>query len=255
MNIILDAGSGLRELGLKLAKFMPLKVTFFFSHVHWDHIQGFPFFIPGFVPGNEFTLYGPKLNRRARTSVLRLALRNQQKDLNFPVQLSNMPAKMTFSDLEEGEIVEIEGDGCSFKITPGKLNHPGGCFGYRIEEHRDGKVRTFVYATDTEHIEEGLNPSLQALAKDADLLFYDAQYTLDEYEGKGCMSRKGWGHSTWLRGIQEARAANVPQLLLTHHDPLHDDWAVARIENDARKEGLRTGMTVAAACEGMEVEL
>lgn len=254
--VIFDGGSGLRTLGLNLAKEMPIQATFFFSHVHWDHIQGFPFFVPGFVPGNTFVLYGPNLNTTPgfMGSVLERALRSQQEGLNFPVQLSDMPAKMTFNDLDDGASVVLEGEGSRLTITSGALNHPGGCFGYRIEEQTGREIKTFVYATDTEHFNK-TNPRLQKLARKADILFYDGQYTEDEYNGKAGMPRKGWGHSTWYRGIIEAQEAGVRHLLLTHHDPLHDDWAVARIENDARREGMKTGLSVSAAFEGLEIDI
>jgi phosphoribosyl 1,2-cyclic phosphodiesterase len=254
--VILDGGSGLRSLGLQLAKEMPVKATFFFSHVHWDHIQGFPFFIPGFVPGNSFDLYGPNINRQPGFvgSVLERALRAQQESLNFPVQLSDMPAKMTFTDLEDGATVVLQGRDSKLVITSASLNHPGGCFGYRIEEHTSEGIKTFVYATDTEHLARN-NPKIQKLARGAQVLFYDAQYTEDEYHGKVGMPRKGWGHSTWNRGIAEAREAGVGHLMLTHHDPLHDDWAVARIENDARREGLKFDIQVTAAYEGLDLDV
>lgn len=254
--VILDAGSGLRSLGLELAKEMPVKATFFFSHVHWDHIQGFPFFIPAFSPGNHFDMYGPNLSRQPGFvgSLLERALRNQQESLNFPVQLSDMPAKMTFTDLEDGAQVEVEGAGAKLVVTAASLNHPGGCFGYRIAEHRNGTVKTFVYATDTEHLAKS-NPRIQKLARQADLLLYDAQYTEDEYNGLKGIPRKGWGHSTALQGIEEAVEAGAKHLLLTHHDPLHDDWEVGRIENEARREGLKVGLKVTAAYEGMEIEI
>jgi len=254
--IILDGGSGLRSLGMQLAREMPIKASFFFSHVHWDHIQGFPFFIPGFVPGNVFDLYGPKLNRQEGIPgpVLERALRAQQESLNFPVQLCDMPAKMNFSDIDDGSSVELQGSESKVIVTCGALNHPGGCFGYRVEEVREGESKVFCYATDTEHFAQ-FNPILQKLAKNANLLFYDAQYNEDEYNGRVGMSRKGWGHSTWNQGIAESREAGVQHLLLTHHDPLHDDWAVARIENDARREGLKYGLPVSAAYEGLEVNI
>ena len=254
--VILDGGSGLRSLGLSLAKEMPVKATFFFSHVHWDHIQGFPFFIPGFVPGNSFDLYGPNINRQPGFvgSVLERALRAQQESLNFPVQLSDMPAKMTFTDLEDGATVVLQGTDAKLVITSASLNHPGGCFGYRIEEHTKDGVKVFVYATDTEHLARN-NPKIQKLARGAQVLFYDAQYTEDEYHGKVGMPRKGWGHSTWTRGLAEAREAGVNHLMLTHHDPLHDDWAVARIENDARREGIKFNIEVNAAYEGLELDV
>jgi phosphoribosyl 1,2-cyclic phosphodiesterase len=254
--LILDGGSGLRTLGLNLAREMPIKATFFFSHVHWDHIQGFPFFVPGFVPGNQFTLYGPNINTTPgfMGSVLERALRGQQEGLNFPVQLSDMPAKMVFNDLADGATVTLESDEAKITVTSGALNHPGGCFGYRIEEHSAAGERIFVYATDTEHLNK-TNPRLQKLARNADVLFYDGQYTEDEYLGRVGMPRKGWGHSTWKHGIVEATEAGAKHLLLTHHDPLHDDWAVARIENDARREGMKTDLKVSAAYEGLEIVL
>jgi phosphoribosyl 1,2-cyclic phosphodiesterase len=254
--VVLDAGSGLRALGLQLAKEMPIKAAFFFSHVHWDHIQGFPFFIPAFVRGNTLDLYGPRHKHHAELSgsIVERALRNQQESLNFPVQLSDMPAAMTFTDLDDGARVVLQSAESRIEVIAGALNHPGGCFGYRIEEHRGGEVRAFAYATDTEHM-EGRNPTLQKLAHQAEMLFYDAQYTEDEYHGRSGMSHKGWGHSTWTQGLAEAKEAGVKHLVLTHHDPLHDDWDVARIENEARREGTKLGIQVSAAQEGMEMEV
>lgn len=262
--IILDGGSGLRALGMKLAREMPLKATFFFSHLHWDHIQGFPFFIPAFNPNCSFDLYGPRLSpyNFGPISLLEQSLRMQQASFNFPVHVSEMKSSLNFKDLIVGQRIEIPAERSRFVITSGALTHPGGCFGYRVDEHRPGigdapgSVKSFVFATDTEHHENGvLNPELQTLAKGADVLLYDAQYTLDEYEGRSGAPRKGWGHSTYLHGIQEARGAGIKKLLLTHHDPLHDDWAVARIENDARREGMKFGLNVAAAFEGMQLVL
>ncbi len=254
--LIFDGGSGLRSLGMWLQPTMPVHATFFFSHLHWDHIQGFPFFTPAYVPGNSFDMHGPKLcnNGNSGASLLEDALRHQQSHYNFPVELSNMPAKMKISDMDEGQCVELAGTESKLKVTCGKLNHPGGCFGYRIEEHRGDSVKTFVFTTDFEHFDEPC-PSLQKLAKGADILLYDSQYTPEQYDGVGGNSRKGWGHSTYLHGIREAREAGVRRLLLTHHDPLHDDWALARIETEARREGIIEGIEVQAAYEGMWINL
>lgn len=255
-TVILDGGSGLRTLGLELARAMPCEASFFFSHLHWDHIQGFPFFVPGFVKGNTFTLYGPQLANAGGSSrsMLEYALRMQQADVNFPVKLSQMSATLKLDSIACGQTLEFKGSQSVLRVTAEALNHPGGCFGYRLEEVREDGSRSFVYATDTEH-GDTLNPSLQKLARQADILLYDAQYTEEEYLGHGGISHKGWGHSTWLRGIMEASAAGVKHLYLTHHDPLHDDWAVARIESDARKEGLKTGLPVTAAKEGTRLVL
>ncbi|MEI6235419.1 MAG: MBL fold metallo-hydrolase [Planctomycetota bacterium] len=252
--IILDGGSGLRSLGMWLNPAEAVHGTFFFTHLHWDHIQGFPFFRPAFIKGNTFDMYGPKFEDRKGASLLEEALRNQQQHYNFPIELSQMPARMNITDIEVGQSIELKGKSSTIRVTSGKLNHPGGCFGYRIEEHRPDGIKTFVMATDNEHLPE-INPSLQTLAKDADILLYDGQYTLDEYEGFAGPPKRGWGHSTFVHGIREAKAANVKRLLLTHHDPLRDDWAVARLENEARREGVAAGIDVSAAHEGMSIDL
>jgi phosphoribosyl 1,2-cyclic phosphodiesterase len=254
--IIIDAGSGLRPLGLELAKEMPLEAVFFFSHLHWDHIQGFPFFIPGFASGNHLRMYGPEFKAAGGSgrSLLEYALRTQQADVNFPVQLSGMAAKLEFASIKDGENVELRGTSSTLRITAGALNHPGGCFGYRFEEQGADSSKAFVYATDTEHLGQP-NPKLQKLARKATYLYYDAQFTEEEYLGQNGVSHKNWGHSTWRQGLVEAQAAGVKHLLLGHHDPWHDDWAVASIESAARQEGLKSGLAVSAAYEGMEIVL
>lgn len=248
---ILDAGTGLRNLGLELAQQLPVQASFFFSHVHWDHIQGFPFFIPNFDRQSSFNLYGrcqPALQDFSGSTVAN-ALLLQQQSLNFPVALNQMGAQLHFFKIEPGKPVELKGAHGKLVVTAGELTHPGGCYGYRIEAHGTGKPKVFVFATDTEHSER-ICPALQDLARGADLLFYDAQYTPEEYP-----HYTGWGHSTWQHGLRECAAAGVKRLLLTHHDPLRDDWALARIETDARQEGRKVNIEVHAAREGMEIEL
>lgn len=255
--LIIDGGSGLRLLGLELTQRpAPIHATFIFSHVHWDHIQGFPFFVPAFRKGNRFDLWGPKLvNTQGFVgSILEKTLRGQQEDLNFPVQLRDMPAEMVFNDLDENQSLEIRGRRGFLRITAHPLNHPGGCFGYRIEEHLpDHPVRVFAFATDTEHFTT-LNPSVQSLMRNADLVLYDSQYTDEEYQGKNGsgMARHGWGHSTWSWGLKEGQAAGIKHLLLHHHDPLHDDAMIAKIEAQAQEEGARLGIRVHAAAQGAE---
>jgi phosphoribosyl 1,2-cyclic phosphodiesterase len=257
-TIILDSGSGLRLLGLHLeAQQTPLHASFFFSHVHWDHIQGFPFFTPGFKRENSFNLYGPKLSPSVGFvgSILEKALRGQQEDLNFPVQLRDMPAEMNFRDLDEEESITISGGSTTLKIHSRALNHPGGCFGYRVEEHVEGQpMRVFTFCTDHEHTGE-CHPGVQFLAHQADLFLYDAQYTPEEYAGSGQEnSRRGWGHSTWEWGLKEAEAAGVKQLLLHHHDPLHDDESIACIEASAQKAAEALKVNVQAAVQNQVFE-
>ena len=209
--IILDAGSGLRLLGIDLMDNGQMKgdghCSFFFSHVHWDHIQGIPFFLPAYIKGNCFDFYGsPNVN-----TSLKDVLVHQQQFLNFPVEFGEMPATSTFSALKDGETVNIG----SAEVTGKKLQHPGGVFAYRVEE----KGKSIVYATDTEHYSV-MDWRLVELAKEADVLIYDCNFTPEEYETK---RRVGWGHSTYEEGIKVAKEAGVKEFHMFHHDPLHSD--------------------------------
>ena len=237
--LIFDGGTGLRLLGKKLLPEMPITAHMFFSHVHWDHIQGFPFFDPAFVPGNVFHLYGG--NNVSRT--LGETLAGQMDHPNFPVSLTVMAAKMTFRDLDEGESVEVDdGAGGKVTITNARGNHPQGVYAFRVEHA--GKV--FVYATDTEHYEGRMDDKLLALARGADVFVYDAQYTPEEYGAK-----KGWGHSTYEEGARIAKAAGARQLVLFHHDPSQNDTAVREKEARARK----LFPNAIAAHEGLSIDV
>ncbi len=238
--IILDAGSGLRQFGLDLMQkgFFEGKgkCSFFFSHVHWDHIQGIPFFLPAYIKGNNFNLYGtPNVH-----TTLEDVMAHQQHYLNFPVEFKEMPATFNFCDLKDGETVTI-GD---TTITNKKLNHPGGVFAYRVEQ--GGK--SMVYATDTEHYSV-LDWRLVDLCKEADLLIYDCNFTPEEYRDK---RRIGWGHSTYEEGIKIVKEAGVKQFHLFHHDPLHsDDFLEEEILKPAQKLFKNSHL----AKEGWEFEI
>jgi len=210
--LIFDGGTGLRLLGNQLLKEMPLEAHIFFSHVHWDHIQGFPFFIPAFVRGNVIHLYGG-LNV-SRT--LEETLAGQMDFPSFPVHLTEMGAKLTFNDLAEGQELRIEGD---VRITNARGNHPNGVYAYRV----DYNGKSVVYATDTEHYSI-VDPKLKRLCQDCDVLIYDAMYTPEEYAGQtGSGPKTGWGHSTFVDAVALAKAANVKKLVLHHHDPMQTD--------------------------------
>jgi phosphoribosyl 1,2-cyclic phosphodiesterase len=244
--LIFDGGTGLRLLGKKLAPEMPITAHMFFSHVHWDHIQGFPFFDPAFVAGNVFHLYGG--NNVSRT--LEETLEGQMDHPNFPVHLGTMGAKMTFRDLSEGEPVEIDdGEGGKVRVTNARGNHPQGVFAYRVEH--GGKA--IVYATDTEHYEGRLDEKLVALARDVEVLIYDSQYTPEEYAGTAGTggSKKGWGHSTFEEGAKIARLAGARHLVLFHHDPVQSDAAVR--EKEQRAKALFP--EVVAAHEGLVLDV
>lgn len=218
--LIFDAGTGIRRLGASLMSDPTFKGTghILLSHFHWDHIQGFPFFRPAFVSGNTFKIYGAF---RA-DSRLEDCMRGQMGSLYFPIEMSDMPGTFEFIELLEQD-VEVEG----LKVTSGQLNHPQGCYGYRVETP-DGIV---TYCTDTEPYPDRLDEKVIELAKDADVFICDCQFTPEEYQA----GKQGWGHSTWHDAATMARQANVKQLVLYHHDPYHSDDEVDKILGKARE--------------------
>ena len=237
--IILDAGSGIKKLGIELNKEAPIEATILLSHFHWDHIQGFPFFQPGFQPHNKFCIYAA---RKLNTTLERL-MQGQMMYPNFPVSLGEMGAKMKFTELIPGENTIPRED---VEIKTAACNHPGEALAFKIS-YGGASV---VYATDTEHY-SCIDASLLKLSKGADYLIYDAAYTPEEYCGETGSSKVGWGHSTWKEGVKLAKAADIGKLILFHHDPEHDDDFVSEIERQA-KEALPGTM---AAYEGLEILL
>lgn len=236
--IIIDAGSGIRELGFFLLKEQPIKASILFSHFHWDHIQGFPFFVPGFQSGNIFTLYGEsKLNYSFEK-----LMAGQMIYPHFPVTLKDMAAEMTFIELTGRDVFNIG----EVEVKTFRTNHPDGCVAYRL----DYKGRSILYATDTEHY-SCVDPNLKRGAQNVDCLIYDANYTDEEYCGKVGFPRTGWGHSTWSAGIKLAKASSAKQLILWHHDHAHEDSFIEKIEKEAQIEFVNT----IAAREGLEIIL
>jgi phosphoribosyl 1,2-cyclic phosphodiesterase len=235
---ILDAGTGIRKLGYKLIKEKPQHINLIFSHFHWDHIQGFPFFDPIFNKKHSITLIGkPKL-----CHTLEHLFTAQPMYPHFPLSLDELDAKISFREITKNDKIKRG----NVTITTARLNHPGGCTGYRIEY--GGK--SFVYATDTEHL-GCTDTSLLKLASRADVLVYDCHFTDEEYSGRIGPSRKGWGHSTWTQGVEVARAAKVKKFILFHHNPSHDDKFIDKLEKEAQKEFKESY----AAFEGMETNL
>ncbi|MBI2375281.1 MAG: MBL fold metallo-hydrolase [Deltaproteobacteria bacterium] len=227
-RLIVDAGTGIRALGDRAlaesrALARPVHVNLLFTHLHWDHIQGFPFFTPAFVPSTTLSLYGPM----SEGATLEHALAAQMRPPHFPVPLSAMGATKNFFTLGGDEQLEIG----PFAIRTAELTHPQGVIGYRFE----AGGRSICFATDTEHRDDGsFDAQLLGIAAGADVLIYDAQYTPAEYEGRSGPSRKGWGHSTFEVAARLARAAGAKKLVLFHHDPTHDDGLVRAIESEAR---------------------
>ena len=230
-RLILDGGTGLRGLGQRMAAEPgPLRAHMLFSHQHWDHIQGFPFFRPAFVPGAELHMYGPVAEDGLTT--LRDTLRAQMTSPCFPVPFGALAAELRFETVRDSDDLQLG----PFEVQMRALVHPQGSLGYRIEVGG----RKLCFATDTEHPSEGLDEALLDLAREVDVLIYDAMYTTDEYEGRNGPCRKGWGHSTTDAAVQIARASGAKRLFLFHHDPGHNDRFIDRMERDARTGFERT---------------
>ena len=242
--IIIDAGSGIRNLGTELLKEMPIKASILFSHVHWDHIQGIPFFQPAYIRGNEFRLHGSK----NWDTKLENALKWQMHKPNFPVALEDVSAvgaKMEYVNIDAGIDFRL-GSGDEITVRTAELRHPNKTFGFRIEYNGT----SLVYATDTESLPEPDENELE-LAYGADMLIHDAQYTTAEYYGLGGSPKENWGHSTAKAAAKVAAAANIKNLVLFHHDPYHDDKAIDKMLHDACDIFPNT----VAASEGMMIEL
>jgi len=217
-TLVLDCGTGIRNYGRELMKKGPSghKINIIISHYHWDHLQGFPFFTPGFIKGNEINFYGEtKYNKTVQDM-----MKKQQEFINFPVELSGMSAKLNFYEVNETDTLNIG----PFKVTFAKINHPGGMMVSRI----DSKSGSFVYATDIEHFAVPDNKLIN-LAKDASIIMYDAQFTPEEYP-----KYVGWGHSTYDEGIKVAQLAGAKELHLCHHAPEHNDDFVDEIQRIAQ---------------------
>ncbi|HEY9879001.1 MAG TPA: MBL fold metallo-hydrolase [Leptolyngbyaceae cyanobacterium] len=238
-RLIFDGGTGLRELGLSLLREMPLEANLFFTHSHWDHIQGFPFFVPAFVPGNRFYIYGAIA---PNGSTIEQRLNDQMLHPNFPVPLQIMGADLKFCDIEIGETVKVD----DIVVENALLNHPGEAVGYRVS----WKGRVAAYISDTEHFPDRLDENVLWLARDADIMIYDATYTDAEYYNEKS-SKVGWGHSTWQEAVKIAKAANVRKLIIFHHDPIHSDDFMDKVALDTAAAFPNS----IVAREGMEIDL
>lgn len=235
--LIFDGGTGIRLLGKELEEEFgskPIRAHIFFSHFHLDHIQGVPFFKPLYNPKNHFTFY---FAGRRDANLVMDALAGMMANPYFPVDMSNLPCQREYVDLVEGTFTVSD-----TRILVLPLNHPQGCFGYRIMQ--DGKVLS--YCTDVEHGMDWSDRNILTLSKNADLLIVDSQYTPEELPG-----HKGWGHSSWQQAIESGIQAGVKKIALYHHDPYHEDAVVEEILGNAKK----LFPNVIAAREGLAVTL
>jgi phosphoribosyl 1,2-cyclic phosphodiesterase len=256
-RLILDCGTGARLLGnhMMATATGPISAAILLTHTHWDHIQGFPFFAPLFVPGNHFEVYGPEGCHLS----LHDTLSGQMDYHYFPVELNQLAARMNYQDLSEGSH-QIGG----VTVLAQGMNHPSPTFGYRIE----GDGVSVLYLSDHEPFSaeqvwrDGAQPGLlesilhngdrehAEYMKNADVVIHEAQYTPEEYPAK-----KNWGHSTFAYVVELAAAARVRRLFLTHHDPTHDDAFMANVEQRARQlaQQLGSSMEVSCAYEGCDL--
>lgn len=216
-TLIIDAGSGLRELGQELMKGPCGRgegtLHFIFTHAHWDHIQGFPFFTPAFVPGNKLYFYS--------VHNIEQALELQQNPLNFPIPLSHLKAERIYIHLEPDQEFHIG----NVRVQVRENFHPGRSFSFRFEDPHS----VFVFATDSEYqdlSEMNLQPYIEFF-RNADALIFDAQYTLRE-----AWQKADWGHSSAMIGLDLARAARVKHLILYHHDPSYSDDDLETIQEN-----------------------
>lgn len=219
--LVFDAGTGIRRLGeyLERSGLPGLHGSIFFSHYHWDHIQGLPFFMPSRRVDNRFILFGES---KAGFD-LREILSQQMQDPYFPVGLGSQEALVTFVATGPGErIVPTPG----ITVRTERLRHPNGAIGYRAEV---GPVSVCV-VTDHEHPADGLDERVVEFARGATVLIHEGQYTPEEKSGP----KAGWGHSSWREAALTAAAAGVGRLFISHHDPARTDAEVFDIQSSAR---------------------
>lgn len=218
-RLILDAGTGIRNLGTWLLRKEVDYANILLSHTHWDHINGFPFFTPAFIKGREFNIMAGHIQELGG---IKKVLGGQMAQPFFPVPLEAMQATMTFEDFNAGDTWEVR-NGVRIRTAP--LNHPNGATGYRIEY----KGKSMCYVTDTEHIPGKPDETVLGLIEGSDLVVYDCTYTEEEF-----VHKVGWGHSTWEEGVRLCRAANVKMMAIFHHDPEHEDKFMEALEIKAR---------------------
>lgn len=234
-RIILDGGTGLRDLGKALLKQENRSAFMLFSHTHWDHVCGFPFFAPAYVPTFSFKVMAGHL----RGGSIKSVLAGQMMKPLFPIPMGFMRAALSFEDFVPGSTFSL---GPDITVRTAALNHPDNATGYRIEHNG----RSFCYVTDTEHVPGHPDTTILDLIQGADVVVYDSTYSDDEFP-----RFVTWGHSTWQEGVRLCRAAGVKHLVLFHHDPEHVDTVMDTIALAAKTQW--DGCEV--AYEGLQVDM
>lgn len=244
--VLCDLGSGVRAFGNHvLAKHGPARPnTFhvFLSHVHWDHIMGFPLFTPAYIPGNRIRIYGCHAG-------LEEALRRQHGPPSFPVEFSQLGAAIEFTRLEPGGSYEIAG----LRVTALRQRHAGDSYGYRFE----GNGKVLVYATDSEHKLDDTTKTQAVVEffRDADLVIFDSMYSLAD----AISLKEDWGHSSNIVGVELCQMARAKHLCMFHHEPVLDDEQLASVLKETQRlEEITRGehrLRVSAAYDGLEIVL
>lgn len=249
-RMVFDCGSGLRRLGAHVMATdgpgKPQTWNFFMSHIHWDHIMGFPFFPPAYIPGNKIRIHGCH-----DVALIEEAWRRQQSDPCFPVHLDMMGADISFHQLNAGDTIDVDGG----RLTTFKQLHHGDSYGYRYE--KGGK--TVVYSTDSEHkLEDPEETETFVTAfKDADMVIFDAMYSLAD----AVSIKEDWGHSSNIVAVELCHMAGVKHLAMFHHEPTFDDMVIDAVLKETRRfEELNRDpdaapMMVSAAWDGWVAEL
>jgi phosphoribosyl 1,2-cyclic phosphodiesterase len=238
--LVFDSGSGIRELGnaIEKEKVKPSVYHIVFSHFHWDHIMGFPFFNPAYDPSVKLNFYYP-------VAATETALQGQMTSPYFPIHMETMASKKEFHTLSGP--FNIPGASISFR----KMNHPGDSYSYKVD---DGKSK-FIYATDSELSANDFikNDDNAAFFSSADLIVIDSQYTLGE-----AIEKYNWGHSAFSLAVDFAANWNIKHMVLFHHDPGYDDHKLFNIVQSAKWYTERMnikGIELSLAMEGMEITL
>ncbi len=245
--VIIDAGSAIRNLGMNLVgrlfsnkHFNPLSnldegkrdAHLFFTHYHWDHLQGFPFFAPAFIgiegKRAKMHFYG----KRDTVATISDVLEGQQEYPNFPVVWDDMPCIKEYNELSRMTSRPISIGNAI--VSYAELTHPDSVFAYRVDSGTEENKKSVVVATDTEH-KDSPDPRLINLAKGANVLYFDGQYTPEEYIGKVGPNKFDWGHSTYEWAVKNALAANVGVVVIGHHDPSSSDAKLDEIYQRAEK--------------------
>ena len=242
--IIFDSGTGIRDFGNYVMSTGKQNCIFhiFMSHVHWDHIQGFPFFVPAFIPGNKIHFYGFHNN-------IKEAMISQQNEPNFPVPYDFLNADIDFTTLDLKKEYKIAG----YKIKGLEQNHPGKSYGYSFEKNS----KKIVYSTDSEHDLDNPKELLpfEKFFKDADLLIFDAQYSLMDV----IQMKKNWGHSSNIVGLELSVKANVKQFCMFHTEPTCDDETLDELLNETKMYrelfSEKHPLNISLAYDGMEIEV